>query len=561
MSIQKQTYLPVDRYLGNPNLPNVNYVHSYTKEEEDEYAKCMVDPVYFAETYVKIVTLDHGLITFPIWDFQKNMIKTFHENRFTICKVARQSGKTTTVVSYLLHYILFNPTVKVAILANKGSTAREILSRLKRAFEYLPKFLQQGVQEWNKGSLEFSNGSIIIADATSGSSVRGNTYNIIFLDEFAHVANNIAVEFFESTYPTITSGTTSKVIIVSTPKGLNLFHTMWQKAIQKKSSYIPIDIHWSLVPGRDERWKKETIENTSELQFRQEFGTEFLGSTNTLISADKLETLVDINPIYHEDFINIFENPEDDKTYALTVDVSEGLGKDYSTFSVIDITQIPYKQVMTYRNNKIDPVLFPTIIFATAKKYNEAFVLVEINNVGLQVADILHDDLEYENLLKVKNSGRNGQEVSEGFASGLQNGLKTSKQSKRIGCTNLKTLIESDKLIVQDEMTILELKTFSEAKNSWAAEEGNNDDMVMTLVNFAWLANQKAFKNAVNNDIRKVLQEEQFNIQDIDLVPPLIIDDGRDEKFIKDQNGDMWFEDREGFYPFDDYNWDPLSKW
>lgn len=560
MATANEAYGPNDRYLGNPNLPNYQYKHSFTQWEYDEYQKCMMDPVYFAENYIKIVNVDKGLITFPIWDFQKNMIETFHKNRFTICKVARQSGKTTTVVAYLLHYLIFNPMVRIAILANKGSTAREILSRLELAFEYLPKFLQCGVEEWNKGSVKFNNGSLAVADSTTGSSVRGKSFNIIFLDEFAHIPNHLAVEFFESTYPTISSGQTTKVIIVSTPKGLNYFHTMWEKAIKKQSLYIPIDVHWSQVPGRDEKWKQETISNTSEQQFRQEFGTEFIGSTNTLISADKLQIMIGKDPVYQEDFVQIYEMPQANKVYCLVADVSEGLGKDYSTFSVFDITQIPYKQVMTYQNNEISPMMFPTIIYATAKKYNEAFVLIEINNIGLQVSDILHHDLEYENLIKIKNSGRNGQEVSDGFAGGIQNGLKTSKQSKRIGCTNLKTLIEADKLLVYDEHTILELKTFSENKNTWAAEDGNHDDLVMTLVNFSWLVSQKTFKTKIDSDIRKVIQEEQFNLQDTDIVPFGIIDDGRDEKYLQDEAGDLWFEDRSRTYPFDDFAWDPYGR-
>ena len=263
--------MAIHGYQNNPNLPKFSYKHAYTQAEYDEYVKCANDPVYFAKTYVKIVSLDHGLVTFPIWDFQKNMLETFHNNRFTICKLPRQVGKTTTCVAYLLHYIIFNEYARIAILANKGSTAREIMSRLQLAFEYLPNFLKPGVVEWNKGSIELANGSTALADSTSGASVRGKSFNIIFLDEFAHVPNNVAKEFFDSTYPTITSGVNTKVIIVSTPKGLNLFHSMWEKAVQKVSTYIPIEVHWSQVPGRDQKWKEETIKNTSEEQFRQEF--------------------------------------------------------------------------------------------------------------------------------------------------------------------------------------------------------------------------------------------------------------------------------------------------
>ena len=544
--------MAINGYQNNPNLPKSSYKHVYTQAEYDEYIKCANDPVYFAKRYVKIVSLDHGLVTFPIWDFQENMLNTFHNNRFTICKLPRQVGKTTTCVAYLLHYLIFNQYARIAILANKGSTAREIMSRLQLAFEYLPNFLKPGVVEWNKGSIELANGSTALADSTSGASVRGKSFNIIFLDEFAHVPNNVAKEFFDSTYPTITSGVNTKVIIVSTPKGLNLFHSMWEKAVQKVSTYVPIEVHWSDVPGRDEKWKEETIKNTSEEQFRQEFETEFLGSSNTLISGDKLRAMVFKRPIREEDYTLVYELPQEKKTYALIVDVSEGQGKDYSTFSVFDVSQIPYRQVARYRNNRIPPMLFPTTILAWAKRYNEAFVLVEINSIGLQVADILHNDFAYDNLIKIHTGGKKGQEVSAGYNSRIQYGIRTTPQSKRIGCANLKTLIESDKLIINDDETIEELKTFSSSRQSFAAEEGNNDDLVMTLVHFAWLTSQRYFKDSVNNDVRRVLQEEQMHLMDQDLVPFGVIDDGLQDPFEIDDKGDRWIEDRRRMYPLED---------
>lgn len=546
-------------YNANPNLPRATYIHVYTATEKAEFEKCMKDPIYFAETYMKIVTLDSGLSKFNLYPFQKEMITTFNNNRFTICKLPRQSGKSTVVVAFLLHYLLFNEHKNVAILANKAPTAQELMSRLQLAFEYLPRFLQQGVVEWNKRSIEFANGSKAAADATSGSSVRGKSFNIIFLDEFAHVPNGIAKQFFDSTYPTITAGTQTKVIIVSTPLGLNLFHKMWMDATEKKSSYIPIEINWWDVPGRDEAWKKETIANTSDEQFRQEFNTEFIGSTNTLISAAKLLSMRGA-PIVDEredKAMSIYELPQPDHVYACIVDVSEGLGLDYSTFSIIDVTKIPYMQVAKYQSNKISTMLFPTVVYSNANFYNEAFVLVEINSIGLQVADILHNDFEYQNLLKIQRGGRNGQEVSSGFKTQIQNGLKSSPQTKRIGCANLKTLIESDKLIVNDEDTILELKTFSQQKQTFAAEEGNNDDLAMTLVNFAWLAAQKMFKQSVNNDIRKTLQDEQYKIEDISHVPFGFIDDGLEDKFFVDDDGDVWRRDIQKRYPFDDMSWGP----
>lgn len=548
-------------YQNNPNLPNEQYRHSFTQYELDEYLKCADDPVYFAKKYIKIINVDRGLIPFDMWDFQERMLNTFHSNRFSICKLPRQVGKSTTSVAYILHQVLFNENFVVAILANRAPTARELLQKLKLAFEYLPMFLKQGIKEWNKGSIYLANGSRVLADSTSGSSVRGFSFNLIFLDEFAFVPNNIAEEFFNSTYPTISSGKTSKVVIVSTPNGMNLFYKMWTKAVDKTSTYVPIEIHWSMVPGRDQAWAEETIRNTSQRQFDQEFGCEFLGSSNTLINGAKLAALHWKQPIAKNECMDIFEHPVPKHTYVLCADVSEGQGLDYSTFSIFDVTQIPYKQVAKYRNNQISPMLLPAVIYSAARHYNEAFVLIEINSIGLQVADILHYELAYDNLLKFQIKGKQGQQASGGFAAGknkLAFGLRITSQSKMIGCANLKTLVENDKLILNDEDTITELFSFAATKKTFAAEEGSNDDLAMTLVHFGWLTAQKLFKETVSNDIRYVLQKEQAYLQDVDNVPFGFIDNGLDDTVEQDANGDLWNRDREQLYPFDDlnYSWD-----
>jgi hypothetical protein len=547
-------------YQNNPNLPRDDYVHQFTAVEINEYKKCMVDPVYFATNFIHIISLDKGLVKFNMWDFQKEMMNKFHNNRFSICKLPRQVGKSTTSVAFILHYIIFNENVNVAILANKASLARELLGRLQLAYEHLPRFLQQGVKEWNKGSIELANGSRAMADSTTGSSVRGRSFNVIFLDEFAHVPNNIAEAFFMSTYPTITSGSTTKVIIVSTPKGMNLFYRMWTEAIEHKSLYVPIEVHWSMVPGRDQKWKEETIRNTSQEQFDQEFECEFLGSTNTLISSAKLLTMKFKNPIRKDGFLEIYEEPIKDHTYTITVDVAEGQNLDYSAFSVFDVTEIPYRQVAKYRNNKIPPMLYPAVIATYGNFYNEAFVLVEINSIGLQVSEILHFELAYENLIKIEMKGKQGQQQTPGFKRRIAYGLKTSNQTKMIGCSNLKTLIESDKLIINDADTIMELTTFSADKKSFRAEEGNHDDMAMTLVHFGWLTAQRYFKENIKNDIRKTLQQEQLNLMDNDITPAPIIVDGLEEyrpKMEVDDRGTVWFEDIDKRYPFSDLNWNP----
>jgi hypothetical protein len=528
-----------DGYLGNERLKKIGVEISYTEEQAVEIAKCIEDPVYFIKTYVKIVNVDKGLVPFDMWSFQEDMVKSFHENRFSICKMPRQIGKTTTTVGYMLWCVLFNDEYNIAILANKGSLAQEILSRLQKAYEYLPIWLQQGIIVWNKRNIELENGSKIFAYATSASGVRGGSYNLIFLDEFAFVQHNMAQDFFQSTYPVISSGSTTKVIIVSTPNGLNLFYKMWTDSIEKRSSYVPLEVHWSMVPGRDEKWKEETIRNTSEEQFRQEFEVEFIGSSATLVSGAKLRSLAFHNAIRSEEGLDVYKEPEKDKLYICTVDCSEGVGLDYQTINVIDVTEVPYRQVAKYRNNKLPLLFFPTIIYSLAQKYNEAYVLIETNNVGQQVVDILHYDLEYENVYKIDHHHIKGQTISGGFKRSANFGIRTTKTVKKIGCANLKTLIESDKLIINDFDTIAELNTFTRQKDSYAADEGNNDDLVMGLVIFAWLTAQNYFKEATNIDIRKVLLEENEMLGEEELIPVGIIDDGREEP-VRDTNGDFW---------------------
>ena len=528
-------------YLGNSSLKKLGVEISYTEEQIAEIVKCSNDPVYFIRTYVKIVNVDHGLVDFDMWPFQEEMVQQFHGNRFSICKMPRQVGKTTTTVGYMLWSVLFNIDYKIAILANKGSLAREILGRLQYAYEYVPIWLQQGIKVWNKGNIELENGSMIYAYATSASGIRGGTYNLIFLDEFAFVPHNMATEFFQSTYPVISSGKTTKVIIVSTPNGLNMFYKMWTDSIEKRSTYNAIEVHWSMVPGRDQAWKEETIRNTSEEQFRQEFETEFIGSSATLISGSKLRSMAFFNPIHSEEGLDMYENPQPGHMYIGTVDCAEGVEQDYSTINIIDVTQVPYRQVAKYRNNKLPLLFFPTIIYSLCRRYNEAYALIETNNVGQQVVDILHYDLEYENIYKLEHHHIKGQAISGGFKRSTSFGIKTTKTVKKIGCANLKTLIEADKLIVNDFDTIAELNTFVRVRDSYEAEEGNNDDLAMGLVLFAWLAAQNYFREATNIDIRRYMLEEQNMLVEEDLVPVGIIDDGRKEEYVHD-GGDIWSE-------------------
>ena len=534
-------------YLGNPLLKKANVAQEFTKEQILEFVACREDPVYFAKNHVKIVSLDEGLVQFSPYDFQEKLINNFHNNRFNICKMPRQTGKSTTSVAYLLHYAVFNDNVNIGILANKAATARDLLGRLQTAYENLPKWMQQGVLSWNKGSLELENGSKILAASTSASAVRGMSFNILFLDEFAFVPNHIAESFFASVYPTITSGQSTKVIMVSTPHGMNHFYRYWHDAERGKNEYVPTDVHWSEVPGRNQEWKLQTIANTSEQQFKIEFECEFLGSVDTLIAPSKLRALTYENPIQRNAGLDIHETAIKDHEYVITVDVARGVSEDYSAFVVFDITSFPHRVVAKYRNNEIKPMLFPNVIYEVAKNYNGAFVLCEVNDVGDQVAALLHYDLEYDNVLMCSMRGRAGQIVGQGFSGKkTQMGVKMSKTVKKVGSLNLKTLIEADKVLFQDYEIISELTTFISKSNSFEAEEGCNDDLAMCLVIYAWLVCQEYFKEMTDTDIRKKLYEDQKNQIEQDMAPFGFIVDGMEDESFVDNNGDRWNLDEYG---------------
>ena len=542
-------------YLGNPNLKKANVAQNFTKKQIAEYLKCKDDPVYFTEKFIRIINLDEGLVPFDMYPFQRKLIHNFHSGRFNICKMPRQSGKSTTVVSYLLHYALFNDSVTIGILANKAATARDLLGRLQIAYEALPKWMQQGIIAWNKGSMELENKSKIVAASTSASAVRGMSFNIIFLDEFAFIPNHIADDFFSSVYPTISSGKSTKVIIVSTPRGMNHFYRLWHDAELGRNEYITTDVHWSEVPGRDDDWKEQTIKNTSEAQFRVEFECEFLGSVDTLISPAKLKAMSYDDPIGRgERGGEIYENPVDKHNYVITVDVARGVEKDYSAFIVFDTTTFPYRVVAKYRNNHIKPMLFPSVIIQFAKAYNNAYLLCEVNDVGDQIASILFYDMEYENVLMTAMRGRAGQVLGQGFSgSKVQLGVKMSKTVKKMGALNLKTLVESDKLLINDYNIIAELTTFIEKANSFEAEEGCNDDLAMCLVIFAWLVVQDYFKEMTDDDIRKRVYDDQRDQIEQDMAPFGFINDGTEESSFVDTDGTRWNVDE---YGDRSYMWD-----
>ena len=535
-------------YKMNPLLKQRGVSIDFTKEQVAELIKCSNDPEYFLEHYIKVISLDDGIVPFIPYPFQRNLIDSFHNNRFSICKLPRQSGKSVTVTAYLIHQAIFRDNINIAILANKRETSFELMQKLQTSYENLPKWLQQGVLAWNKGSIELENGSRITASSTSSSAVRGFSYNIVMLDEFAFVPTNVAEDFFSSVYPTISSGKSTKVIIVSTPNGMNHFYKLWNDAEKGRNSYRPTEAHWSEVPGRDDAWKQETIANTSEQQFQQEFECDFIGSAGTLIAGAKLKSLTYNDPITSSGGLDIYEQPIPGHEYLMTVDVSRGMKLDFSAFLLFDITTYPHKLVAKYRNNTIKPMLFPDIITQVAKKYNKAWILCEVNDIGDQVASIIFYDMEYENLLMTSMRGRAGQVLGHGFSGGkTQLGLKMAKAPKKLGCSNLKQMVESDKVLFNDFQIINELTTFVEKRDSFSAEDGCHDDLVMCMVIYAWAVAQDYFKEMTDQSVREELYEEDKLGMEEDMAPFGFIDDGLTEEIEVDKkNGLVWRVDEYG---------------
>jgi hypothetical protein len=532
-------------YNGNINLKRSNQNIEWTPDLVQEYIKCSQDPVYFTETYMKIINIDRGLVSFKLYDYQKEMLKSMQDNRFNIIATARQAGKSTVTCAFVLWYIIFHGEKTVALLANKGETAREILGRIQLAYQHLPRWLQQGVKEWNKGSMELENNSRVIAAATSSDAIRGYSINLLFIDEAAFIENWDT--FFTSVYPTISSGKESKIVLVSTPNGLNHFYAIWQNAQEKRNGYTPIKVMWHDVPGRDEKWKQDTLSsmNFDNEKFEQEYCVEFLGSSGTLIAGWKLKELVHKTPMTHKDGLSQYVQALPGHSYVCIVDVSRGKGLDYSAFHIVDVTRMPYEQVCMYRNNMVTPIDYAEVIFRVAKAYNNASVLVEINDIGEQVGHALHYDFEYDNVLFTENAGRSGKRITSGFGTNIDKGIRTTKTVKSVGCSILKLLVEQNQLMVHDFHTIEELSTFSRKGQSYEAEEGKHDDLVMGLVLFAWLSDQQYFKDYTNiNTLMKLREKTEDEIMN-DLTPFGFVDSG-------DEMADMMVnEPRVGNWMFD----------
>ena len=530
-------------YHGNINLKPIGYKHTFTQEQLEELIKCQDDPIYFIENYCQIVTLDHGLQLFKLYECQKRKVKHILGHRKAILMEGRQQGKTITSAACILWYTLFQDAKTVAIMANKTAAAREVMSRYQGMYEHLPIWMQQGVRTWNKGDVELENGSKVFTAATTASGIRGKSVNWLYIDEAAIIPNTVAEQFFASVYPTISAGQTTKILLTSTPLGYNHFWKFWNEAEKGVNGFEPMFIPYTEIPGRDEAWAEEQLRLLGELKFNQEVLCNFLGSSNTLVNAQTLGAMSSIDPIYTKDGLEIFEDPIPEHTYVIGVDTARGIGGDYSAFTVIDATEVPYKLVAKYRNNKIAPMLYPNIINKVGRDFNNAHVMIEINDIGQQVADILHAELEYDNILTTAKD-INKQYLSPGFGKATQMGVRMTKQVKRQGCFTLKSLMEENKLLVFDADTISEFSTFIEKQGTWMADEGYFDDLVMSLVLFAWVTSNTYFKDLTDIDIRRKLYDSQMKQIEEELTPfGLIIDGTEEETFI--DSGDLWTVDRD----------------
>jgi len=527
-------------YLGNPLVKRDGVQQTFSQDELQEYIRCMNDASYFANKYIKIINLDEGLVPFSLYPYQQKMFEHFNDNRFSVVLACRQSGKSISSVVYLLWYAIFKPEQTIAILANKGSTSQEMLGRVTLALENLPFFLQPGCKTLNKKSIEFSNNSRIVAAATSGNSIRGMSVNLLFLDEFAFVENDGT--FYTSTYPVITSGKTTRVIITSTANGLgNTFHKLWEGAVQGTNDFKSFRVDWWDVPGRDDEWKRQTVANTSELQFDQEFGNNFHGTGNTLINANALLSLKSKEPLYSMNSVNVYEVPvkkdkEDaeskDHNYIVLVDVAKGRGQDYSTFNIIDVSTNPFKQVCTYRDNNISPLLFPDVIYKYANMYNKALVVIENNDAGQVVCNGLFYDLEYENTY-----------TSNGVKADAI-GVYMDKRTKKIGCSHIKDLVEQKKIEIVDAETIVEMSTFVSRGQSYEAMTGMHDDLMMNLVMFGWFAATPMFAESIDSGMREYIYSQQMKQIEDEVLPFGFNDDGREEQNPThiDNEGQVWRE-------------------
>lgn len=533
-------------FRGNKRLRPKGAVIEYTEEMLDELSLCKADPVYFIEKYCKVIHVDRGLVPFILHDYQKRMITAYKDNRFVCTMASRQLGKTVCVAAFFCWFVLFHDEKTTVILANKAAVSREILSRVQIMYEHLPRWIQQGVTSWNKGSIELENNSRILCGATSSTGYRGFSIALLYLDEYAFVPNNVADEFYTSMFPTLSSGEETKMILSSTPNGYNHFHKIWHDANtldangNKKSIFTPVLCMWHEHPDRNERWAAEQLLALGEVKYAQEVTCDFVGSSLTLLRGETLSRLTYENPLkeYDGEFkgLKVYKYPEKNKVYCTTVDTSRGRHLDSSAFAVFDISQFPHTIAATYRNSDVAPLMYASVVDKISRNYNNSYLLIEINDIGAQVAETIYMDLEYDGDMFWTKSGDNlGKVGNDPYP-----GIRTTKKTKRIGCANLKDMIENNQLLINDFDMISELSTFiQKGTGSYEADEGFHDDTVTTLWLHAWLVSQPFFNQLTDQNVRLAMHQEHINEMEDRLMMTTYYSDGIDE-VIEREESTMW---------------------
>lgn len=511
---------------GNPNLRGQFESIEYTQEQLEEYLKCRDDFFYFCENYCYIRS-GTNIVKFIPYDYQKELVKDILSNKFSLAKMSRQSGKSTILSALITWFVIFEENYEVLIAAHVHKQAIEIMGRCKTIIENLPLWLQDGIVKWNELEIVLENNSKITSSATTKNAARGRSPTFILLDEFAFVDTNIANEFYNSIYPTLSAptNTKAKLVIISTPNGMNHFYKLAVDAKSKKNNFKYNEINWNDVPGRDDAFREKTIKDVGLDRWEQEFECIFLGGEDALISPGILKRIVFDDPLETLDngCLKVFKRPRQDNTYMMTVDPSRGKGIDSSAIVVFNVSKYPIEVVAHYRDPNISNIIFPGYINRLGKIYNDAACLVEINDSGGQVADMLFDEFEYVNLLGCIPDGRNGQKLKGYGIKGK--GLKQSQVTKRVGCSNLKSLIDLNKIVINSFDIVSELSNFVRKDNSYGASTGNHDDLVMCLVIMAWITQQPFFKNYVELGMKDVFANE-FDDIDNDMLPLGRMDDG-----------------------------------
>lgn len=505
-------------------LKNEGVKIELTLEQEIEYMKCALDPVYFAKNYYKITSIDQGFVLFEPFEYQEELLKAFDEHRFVIDMQCRQSGKTTVVGAFLLWYLIFHEHKEIFVLANKEKQAIEILTRVRKALLDMPFFLSPGVVKYGSTEVEFDNGSKIVAYATSSDSIRGRAAALLYIDEVAFIENDM--DFWESTFPAVSQSETSKVIMTSTPKGQRgIFYKTWMEAEPDEegisNGFHRVLVTWDKVPTyiKDPDWSHKQIKKLGEARFKQEFGCSFRGSVGSLISTSKIENMVSINAKEEPDeWTKIYRPYDPNRKYVAVADVGGGTGGDYSVCRIMDVSEYPYKTAALYRNNEISPMLFPHIIVSLCEHYGNCWVLPEINNdMGGQAITVLYYDLEYEFVIKTGSDKNKGTGTKVGGGKTSRPGIKTNLRTRSVGCSNMKSMIENDFILVDDLETIYELGNFIAKNDRYEADEGCHDDCVMTLVIFSWLSKQDWFldefgRNIASDLYKKTTEEKSFKL-------------------------------------------------